>query len=214
VIKGALQPQLRGPLHVRSSLVAGSLAEMMALQRDEYPDLKVPFVLQFLIDVIVTRGGLQTENIFRTTVPVPFLREVLWELDKGNFDIDLSARQAAGLIKAWLQGIKDPIIPKEFYEECVKHGDAPGDKLAVLVSKFPKENQDVLFQLIKILRKVARNYKYTKMDIDSLAVDMSYVLFPTQNGPSFPNNVPKEIDFVANLINQLDIDRKRRRPKE
>jgi len=87
--------------------------------------------------------------------------------------------------------------------------NADPEKITDLVSlKFPKENAAVLIHLIRILRKVVRNFKYTKTDVDTLAVHMSSVLFPSQPPPE---ELPKEIDFVANLIENLDIDNGRRR---
>jgi len=131
-------------------------------------------------------------------------------LKKGNFYLDLSARDAAGLIKAWLRALKEPVIPKYLRNDCLVAGKtAPAEKLTEIVNlKFPKENAAVLGHLVRILRKVVRNFKYTKTDVDTLAVHMSSVLFPPQ--PS-PEELPKEIDFVANIIENLDIVGGRRR---
>lgn len=148
-------------------MFGNTLQEVMDLQRDIYPDKKIPWIQQTLSEQILVMQGKQTEGIFRVPADVDevnYLKACVdkWEFPenkgsmgkiiyfwiihkiKNNF-IHIDAHAPASLLKLWYRELYNPLIPDEFYEECIKVDD-PKDVLAI-VDKIPPLNQLVNIEI-------------------------------------------------------------------
>ena len=60
---------------------------------------------------------------------------------------------AASLLKLWYRELEEPLIPHEFYEQCIAHYESPEAAVAV-VHALPRINRLVLCYLIRFLQVV------------------------------------------------------------
>lgn len=57
----------------------------------------------------------------------------------------------ASLLKLWYRELEEPLIPHEFYEQCIAHYESPEAAVAV-VHALPRINRLVLCYLIRFLQ--------------------------------------------------------------
>lgn len=57
----------------------------------------------------------------------------------------------ASLLKLWYRELEEPLIPHEFYEQCIAHYESPEAAVAV-VHALPRINRMVLCYLIRFLQ--------------------------------------------------------------
>ena len=73
--KGLKVPTLEEVIHAREapfnpSVFGVSLEEIMGLQKETYPDLKIPWIQKSLFEYVIRLNGHLTEGIFRLVTVV------------------------------------------------------------------------------------------------------------------------------------------------
>jgi Rho GTPase-activating protein 39 len=66
-------------------MFGNTLQEVMDLQRDIYPDRKIPWIQQTLSEQILMMQGKQTEGIFRVPADVDEVNYLKADVDKWEF---------------------------------------------------------------------------------------------------------------------------------
>lgn len=114
---------------------------------------------------------------------------------------------AASLLKLWYRELEEPLIPHEFYEQCIAHYESPEAAVAV-VHALPRINRLVLCYLIRFLQVFVQpaNVAITKMDVSNLAMVMApNCLRCRSDDPRVIfENTRKEMSFLRVLIQHLD----------
>ncbi|CAB0036467.1 unnamed protein product [Trichogramma brassicae] len=144
----------------RASMFGATLSEVMALQRDRFPQRELPWIQTTLTRQVLIRGGTMTEGIFRVSADADEVNVLKSRLDKFEDGAILAASQdahaPASLLKLWVRELYEPLIPDSFYAECVamKHDDpeASAKNVAALVERLPELNRKVLCHLIHFLQ--------------------------------------------------------------
>ncbi|KAM7410678.1 hypothetical protein PAMA_001898 [Pampus argenteus] len=177
--KGLQKPCLEEIHHARNaifspSMFGSSLEEVMALQKERYPDHQLPWVQTRLSEEVLGLNGDQTE---------------------------------ASLLKFWYRELEEPLIPHEFYEECINHYDNPEAAVNVVLG-LPHINKLVLCYLIRFLQVFGQpaNVTITKMDVNNLAMVMAPNCLRCQSDDPrvIFENTRKEMSFIRVLIQRLD----------
>lgn len=138
---------------------------------------------------------------------------------------------SASLLKLWYRELEEPLIPHEFYNECIRHYDNPEAAVNVVLG-LPHINKLVLCYLIRFLQ-VTRlscdpllmdaafyspafffvqvfaqpaNVAITKMDVNNLAMVMAPNCLRCQSDDPrvIFENTRKEMSFIRVLIQRLD----------
>eukprot|EP01125_Pyxidicula_operculata_P014435 TRINITY_DN4805_c0_g1_i4.p1 TRINITY_DN4805_c0_g1~~TRINITY_DN4805_c0_g1_i4.p1 ORF type:complete len:611 (+),score=118.29 TRINITY_DN4805_c0_g1_i4:882-2714(+) len=196
VIKGAMSPKLP-----KKAILLSSLNELMISQHELHSNLKVPYFLHHLLRLI-ENDGYQTRKIFSGSCPLDYLREVLWEFDKGNIPHEIEPQDAALLVKCWLSNCKTPIIPHDVYYNLIKHTSSTKQELGKQLSALPEENLQVLFRILDVLCKIDRFKDYTETDLDTLSAEISQSLCrcPSKQESYITKYAKNELKFVKNLL--------------
>ena len=117
------------------------------------------------------------------------------------------AHLPASLLKLWYRELYDPLIPNEFYEECIRNCDKPKECVSV-IQRLPEINRLVFTYLIRFLKVFAasENVAVTKMDASNLSMIMApNCLRCKSNEPKvIMENTKKEMQFLNTLIHHLD----------
>ncbi|XP_077800765.1 rho GTPase-activating protein 39 isoform X8 [Macaca mulatta] len=235
--KGLKKPNVEEIRHAKNavfspSMFGSALQEVMGMQRERYPERQLPWVQTRLSEEVLALNGDQTEGIFRChgnpgrrpqrrlllpeTCPVPCrvpgdidevnalkLQVDQWKVPTGLEDPHVPA----SLLKLWYRELEEPLIPHEFYEQCIAHYDSPEAAVAV-VHALPRINRMVLCYLIRFLQVFVQpaNVAVTKMDVSNLAMVMAPNCLRCQSDDPrvIFENTRKEMSFLRVLIQHLD----------
>uniref|UniRef100_A0A3B4XCJ7 Rho GTPase-activating protein 39 n=1 Tax=Seriola lalandi dorsalis TaxID=1841481 RepID=A0A3B4XCJ7_SERLL len=211
--KGLRKPTLEEIDHSRRaiitpSLFGSSLEEVMERQSELFPDRKLPWVQVQLSQYVLALGGAQTEGIFRVPGDIDEVNALKLQVDQWRIPENLSDPNVpASLMKLWYRELEEPLIPMNFYKQCVSNCDDPVAAIAV-VQSLPELNRLVLCYFIHFLQVFAQpsNVAITKMDVNNLAMVMAPNCLRCQSDDPriIFENTRKEMSFLRMLIVHLD----------
>ncbi|KAM6248740.1 rho GTPase-activating protein 39-like isoform 2-T2 [Porphyrio hochstetteri] len=211
--KGLRKPTVEEIMHARNAIVTpslfgSSLEEIMERQQDMYPGNKLPWVQTQLSQQVLALGGEQTEGIFRVPGDIDEVNALKLQVDQWRIPSSLSDPNIpASLLKLWYRELEEPVIPQQFYKECISNYENPDAAVAV-VQLLPELNRLVLCYLIHFLQIFAQpsNVGRTKMDVNNLAMVMAPNCLRCQSDDPrvIFENTRKEMSFLRMLIVHLD----------
>ncbi|KAG5849798.1 hypothetical protein ANANG_G00075530 [Anguilla anguilla] len=220
--KGLQKPSLEEIKHARNaifspSMFGSSLEEVMALQKERYPDRELPWVQTRLSEEVLGLNGDQTrlsagvsrrERPCRVPGDIDEVNALKLQVDQWKVPTGLEDPHIpASLLKLWYRELEEPLIPHEHYEECISHYDSPEDAVKVVLG-LPRINKLVLCYLIRFLQVFAQpaNVAVTKMDINNLAMVMAPNCLRCQSDDPrvIFENTRKEMSFIRGLVQRLD----------
>uniref|UniRef100_A0A8B9IB77 Rho GTPase-activating protein 39 n=1 Tax=Anser brachyrhynchus TaxID=132585 RepID=A0A8B9IB77_9AVES len=211
--KGLRKPTVEEITHARNAIVTpslfgSSLEEIMLRQQDMYPGHKLPWVQTQLSQQVLALGGEQTEGIFRIPGDIDEVNALKLQVDQWRIPSGLSDPNIpASLLKLWYRELEEPVIPQQFYKECISNYENPDAAVAV-VHLLPELNRLVLCYLIHFLQIFAQpsNVGRTKMDVNNLAMVMAPNCLRCQSDDPriIFENTRKEMSFLRMLIVHLD----------
>ncbi|XP_061688071.1 rho GTPase-activating protein 39 isoform X3 [Syngnathoides biaculeatus] len=195
---------------ITPSLFGSSLEEVMERQSELFPDRKLPWVQVQLSQYVLALGGAETEGIFRVPGDIDEVNALKLQVDQWRIPENLSDPNVpASLMKLWYRELEEPLIPMNFYKQCVNNCDDPVAAIAV-VQSLPELNRLVLFYFIHFLQVFAQpsNVAITKMDVNNLAMVMAPNCLRCQSDDPriIFENTRKEMSFLRMLIVHLDTD--------
>ncbi|XP_035987540.1 rho GTPase-activating protein 39 isoform X3 [Fundulus heteroclitus] len=158
--KGLQKPSLEEIQHAKNaifspSMFGSSLEEVMALQKERYPDRQLPWVQTRLSEEVLGLNGDQTEGIFRVPGDIDEVNALKLQVDQWNIPTGLEDPHIpASLLKLWYRELEEPLIPHEFYSECISSYDNPEAAVNVVLG-LPHINKLVLCYLIRFLQMTA-----------------------------------------------------------
>ncbi|XP_027859391.1 rho GTPase-activating protein 39 isoform X1 [Xiphophorus couchianus] len=211
--KGLRKPTLEEIDHSRRaiitpSLFGSSLEEVMERQSELFPDRKLPWVQVQLSQYVLALGGAQTEGIFRVPGDIDEVNALKLQVDQWRIPENLSDPNVpASLMKLWYRELEEPLIPMDFYKQCIINCDDPVAAIAV-VQSLPELNRLVLCYFIHFLQVFAQpsNVAVTKMDVNNLAMVMApnCLRCHSDDPRVIFENTRKEMSFLRMLIVHLD----------
>ncbi|XP_056337523.1 rho GTPase-activating protein 39 [Danio aesculapii] len=192
----------------RPSMFGSSLEEVMAMQKERYPDQQLPWVQTRLSEEVLGLNGDQTEGIFRVPGDIDEVNALKLQVDQWKVPTGLEDPHIpASLLKLWYRELEEPVIPHEFYEQCVMNYDSPAAAVNVVLN-LPHINKLVLCYLIRFLQVFAQpaSVSMTKMDVSNLAMVMAPNCLRCQSDDPrvIFENTRKEMSFIRVLIQHLD----------
>ncbi|KAJ1124683.1 hypothetical protein NDU88_003132 [Pleurodeles waltl] len=211
--KGIRKPTLEEIEHARNailtpSLFGSSLEEIMLRQQELFPDRKLPWVQTQLSEQVLALGGEQTEGIFRVPGDIDEVNALKLQVDQWRIPNNLvDPTVPASLLKLWYRELEEPLIPQQFYKQCISNYENP-DAAVSVVHLLPELNRLVLCYLIHFLQIFAQptNVGTTKMDVNNLAMVMAPNCLRCQSDEPrvIFENTRKEMSFLRMLIVHLD----------
>nr|XP_014345889.1 PREDICTED: rho GTPase-activating protein 39 isoform X2 [Latimeria chalumnae] len=211
--KGLKKPNLEEIKHAKNaifspSMFGSSLEEIMSMQKECYPDRQLPWVQTRLSEEVLALNGDQIEGIFRVPGDIDEVNALKLQVDQWKIPTGLEDPHVpASLLKLWYRELEEPLIPHDFYDQCITHYENPEAAIAV-VHSLPKVNKMVLCYLIRFLQVFAQpaNVAVTKMDVNNLAMVMAPNCLRCQSDDPriIFENTRKEMSFIRVLIQHLD----------
>ncbi|XP_052800787.1 rho GTPase-activating protein 39-like isoform X2 [Mya arenaria] len=190
------------------SMFGSTLEDVMKMQRDHYPDRRLPWIQTTLSEWVLRLNGAQTEGIFRVPGDIDEVNTLKIHCDQWKTPTECSDPHVpASLLKLWYRELESPLIPAEFYSDCVNNF-TNAEAAVDVVNKLPEINRLVLAYLIRFLQVFAANENalVTKMDVNNLAMVMApnCLRCQSQEPQVIFENTRKEMGFIRTLIQNLD----------
>ncbi|XP_055376859.1 uncharacterized protein LOC129609037 [Condylostylus longicornis] len=194
---------------LRDSMFGNTIEEVMQLQKDKFPDRKLPWIQVTLSEQVLLLSGKQTEGIFRVPADIDEVNNLKSRLDRWEVPEHKSTMDAhapASLLKLWYRELYDPLIPDALYNECVQTEDpVEADRI---INKLPALNRLVLTYLVNFLQQFVQPdvVNCTKMDASNLAMVFApNCLRCMSDDPKvILENARKEMAFMRTLIQNMD----------
>ncbi|KAM4609482.1 rho GTPase-activating protein 39-like [Discoglossus pictus] len=190
------------------SLFGSSLEEIMERQQEMYPDRRLPWVQTQLSQKVLDLGGEKTEGIFRVPGDIDEVNALKVQVEQWRIPENFSDPTVpASLLKLWYRELEEPLIPQQFYKQCISNYENP-DAAVSVVQQLPELNRLVLCYLIHFLQIFSQpsNVGTTKMDVNNLAMVMAPNCLRCQSDDPriIFENTRKEMSFLRMLIVHLD----------
>ncbi|KAH3744413.1 DNA-dependent DNA helicase and ATPase [Pelomyxa schiedti] len=165
-----------------------SVDDILLRQRDDFPSLKIPFILVLLRDTILEIGGPLTEGIFRISGAAMEVQQYRDSINDGDFSIpeDMCVHVICSIFKLFLRELPVPLIPTELYntfiqDELVRQISETSVEQLVF-EKLPASHRDTLKCLLHFASFLALYESITKMTIDNLSLIFSQCLLQRPSG--------------------------------
>jgi len=202
--------EIQGGLDIEYRDMFHSIEDAMSITLDINPNGKVPLILPLLCQRIRDLDGFKTEGIFRKSPNKQRMIEIKKRLQGKNFQLkdEDDVHIFAALLKEWLRGLTDLIIPKTYYDYCCSmamENKLNRQQFEVFYSQLPGANRETLKYLIKFLKDLLQQkyQEHTKMNIENIAIVFGPTLLmpPHQLEPEVAlKNAKSEKEFVISLI--------------
>jgi len=190
------------------SMFGSTLDDVMLMQRERYPDRKLPWIQTILSEEVLRLNGAKTEGIFRVPGDIDEVNALKVRCDQWIPPTDCrDPHVPTSLLKLWYRELYEPLIPSEFYEQCITNYSEV-DVAIGIVHSLPYMNKLVLSYLIRFLQVFAasENVLVTKMDASNLAMVMApnCLRCESEDPKVIFENTRKEMGYVRTLIQHLD----------
>jgi len=192
-------------LPFKKTLFGSTLEDVMQLQAGLHPELQIPFVLILLTEHIKNANGFSTEGIFRVSADATRITQLKIALEENHLESlkSATAHEAACLLKSWLDQLHEPLIPNQFYDQCVQHHDDPR-KAEEIMGALPVLNQKTISYLFSFLRELtsSQNLPRTRMPPSNVARIFSPLLLrcPVDDPATLLANCALETNFIVTLL--------------
>jgi len=183
-------------------LFGAKLEDIMALQSSSNPDLKIPLIVDILIAAVIEHGGRETEGIFRVpgkNTEIFRLRDQFETLDYSITSTD--ANDLAGCLKMWFRELKEPLIPEEYYNDCIAAANDPVECIEI-IKRLPELNRRVADAMLSFLVDMSKHSDKTKMGAGNLAMVFAPGFLGAEDAMRMMMNAATEGKFIEGLIKQ------------
>jgi len=200
--KEAMKKKKKEKPKEKVKIFGSSIEAVMELQKEEYPELKVPRVIVVLIDKLKELKCETIEGIFRVPGNTEDINELKEQLDQENYEItNDDPNVVGGCLKLWFRSTAEPLIPQEFYSASIAAAEDRSKCVSIIMSDIPPVNREIIKYLSAFLLEIAdpESVKVTKMGVENLAMvfapgflrctDLTMMLVNASHEGSFVNNV-------------------------
>ncbi|XP_029634196.1 uncharacterized protein LOC115209795 isoform X3 [Octopus sinensis] len=190
------------------SMFGSVLVDVMLMQKEKFPERRLPWIQTTLSEEVLRLNGAQTEGIFRVPGDIDEVNALKIRCDQWIPPTDCpDPHVPASLLKLWYRELYEPLIPAAYYEDCIMNYDN-SDAAITVVNRLPEINRLVLSYLIRFLQVFAapENAAVTKMDVNNLAMVMApnCLRCESEDPKVIFENTRKEMGFIRTLIQNLD----------
>uniref|UniRef100_A0A914WJT5 Rho GTPase-activating protein 39 n=1 Tax=Plectus sambesii TaxID=2011161 RepID=A0A914WJT5_9BILA len=189
------------------SMFSNGLDEVMLIQRERFPERKLPWIQTTLSEMVLQLNGPRTEGIFRVPGDIDEVQATKMRMDRWLVPVVRDPHVPASLLKLWYRELAEPLVPHRFYDRSLQVSDDPIEACR-LVEKMPTINRLVLAYLIRFLQVFIRpeNIKETKMDSSNLAMVMAPNCLRCQSDDPrvMFDNTRREMAFIRTLMEHYD----------
>jgi len=189
-----------------------TLDEIMEKQAEQGSQLLVPQIVVTLSEEIRRLGGMKAEGIFRVPGDTEQVYSLRIQLDKGNYEVNVDdPNTPASLLKLWLRELEEPLVPVDFYDECINTCKDDENNTAgafEVLERLPQVNRLTALFVVHFLKQVSLHEEVNKMSVANLAMVFApnYLRCPSEDPQVILNNTKYEQAWLRSLMAGIDLD--------
>eukprot|EP00118_Oscarella_pearsei_P012444 m.91897 g.91897 ORF g.91897 m.91897 type:complete len:718 (+) comp36709_c0_seq23:192-2345(+) len=190
------------------SMFGSTLDDVMEIQNKRFPDIQLPWLVPTLSQIILDRGAQNTEGIFRVPGDIDEVNSMKTKID--SFEVPKTRNDPhvpASLLKLWFRELYFPLIPANYYDECIYNCDHIANAISV-ANSLPNLNRQLLLYTVRFLQEFTRAevVAVTKMDISNLAMVWApnFLRCPSSDPKEIYDNTRMEMTFLRTLMENWD----------
>jgi hypothetical protein len=149
-----------------------SIYEQLHTQRHVYPNLPIPYIVYLFAQMILEKGGMQSEGLFRLAGNSAVVWEMIAAVNRGSDLLITFApgtlKDIAQVFKLWFSNLPERIVPISKTDRLRTVFETTKDYEAFL-TELPSAHVRTLQFLCGFLKEVATAEEVTKMGIKNLA---------------------------------------------
>jgi len=175
----------------------------MSLELTDDNGFQVPKVIAEMRRIIIEKGGVNTEGIFRLAGEQTEIKRIKELLNNKSFDFKTNDLNAiASLLKIWFRELPVPILNALPQESIMSFQDA--NDCVMAYQSLPEPNKTLLTWLLDLMTLIVSNSKVNKMTSQNLAI----VVAPNLYDINTPNPLEglflsqKCAAFLNHVLNQ------------
>jgi len=175
----------------------------MSLELTDDNGFQVPKVIAEMRRIIIEKGGVNTEGIFRLAGEQTEIKRIKELLNNKSFDFKTNDLNAiASLLKIWFRELPVPILNALPQESIMSFQDA--NDCVMAYQSLPEPNKTLLTWLLDLMTLIVSNCKVNKMTSQNLAI----VVAPNLYDINTPNPLEglflsqKCAAFLNHVLNQ------------
>lgn len=175
----------------------------------------VPVVMQLLLEAVTALNGETVDGIFRKASERDSMLALQRCIEHGDYAelrnpgasalLD-SAHIPADLLKTWLRGLKEPLIPFSLYDNAISAAKTDADACIRVVHAAGAARTACLRVLLQFMARLSQHSGATQMTISNLALVIGPNLLKNQSDDPmlFAQNTNYETQFVSTLMEAAD----------
>ncbi|KAG0362175.1 hypothetical protein BGZ54_008754 [Gamsiella multidivaricata] len=196
----------------RPSVFEATLERLMGRQMasgGEWAAWRVPRLMVFLKESVISLGGHKTEGIFRISGDLGSVAELRARIELGNYDLEgiTDPHVPCSLLRLWIRDLPEPIIPYGMYQQCIQ-GAEDKDAVARVISALPLWHKEMMIYLVSFLKTFndPTVKEATKMSLANLAMVFAPTLLQcsSDDAPMLMGRLQAERVFVSTLISEVE----------
>ncbi|KAJ2662653.1 hypothetical protein IWW48_001711 [Coemansia sp. RSA 1200] len=205
IAMSAAELQLAMAVPSRARVFGAALDDIAADSALVASQTGLPRIVEQLVSLIVSLGGLSTEGLFRIPGDADAVALARLRIEAGSADfaaID-DPNVPASLLKEWMRDLADPLVPESYYARCVAAPDDPDLAREVFAAMSQPALRVVRYLLAFFARLLRPSVRArTKMDASNLALVFGPSLLrnPASDPRDMFANSSNEQRFVLTLI--------------
>eukprot|EP00483_Globobulimina_turgida_P004204 UN04212 len=185
-----------------------SLQDSMDITYKLAPHSKLPLMLTSLCNKVRELNGFETEGIFRKSAMATEIDRLKQKLSRNEYILDTKdPHVAACLLKDWLRGLKDSLIPQTHYDiaiQMAKKNEINNQSLEVFLSQLPEVNRETIRYLVTFLKDLIeqKHIPKTRMNIENVSIVFAPTILkcPRHDAKQLLANNRHEKNFTIALI--------------
>ncbi|KAJ3435320.1 rho gtpase activation protein [Anaeramoeba flamelloides] len=190
-----------------------TLQRCMEIQKEVYPEEKVPHILYFLAKKIRESGGFKNEGIFRVPGNANKIVKFKEAIDSGQYeefqeDSDFNFVYASTL-KLWLRELADPLVPVTISKHILEV--KKDTEMIQMAENLPDLNKLCLAFIIDFFKEMSdpEIVKFTKMDVQNFSLMLAPNIIRIENISLLEiAQITKQRNlFVSSLIKKWDVSK-------
>jgi hypothetical protein len=174
----------------------------MDVQKKDFPQLRLPILFMRFREAIEKLDGYNTEGIFRISPSKKEMEDYIEKVKVGDFSINFrDPHIPSGSLKQWLREMDSPLIPSQFYAECLRISELEEEKMIGEINKIveliPLANRALIHALTDMSRTISSP---PYVDVNRMSITNLAIVF----APSFLRPVASQeekVDLISGAMN-------------
>jgi hypothetical protein len=190
-----------------------SIYEQLFAQREAYPRLPIPILVYTFTKVLIEKGALSWEGVFRRSGELTVVQNTVKALNQGQDAVTVlnspgcRVNELSQMFKQWFSTLPQRIVSAANVEMLYEISNTSKDYIAFVESQLPRAHRHTLKFMCGFLQQIAKEEEATRMNIRNIGI----VFAPVVLSPPPPGQMDEiamhtrlSHEFMGRLLESWD----------